>query len=129
MARREWDLAEIYFIQEAEICLCGHTLVKEVCVLRNRLNGHTARVGNVCVKRFLGLPSEQIFLSLRKIKQSCESGLNEAAIEYAFSHGWLTSWERKFSLDTQRRRVLTEKQLAKRKSINRKVLLRVITSI
>ena len=43
------------------MCLCSHFPIKEICVIRNRVNGVRAEVGNVCVKKFLGLPSGKIF--------------------------------------------------------------------
>lgn len=37
----------------------------EVVVLRNQHNGNKAEGGNVCVKKFLGLPSDRIFKAIQ----------------------------------------------------------------
>jgi hypothetical protein len=123
-AKGEWDLAEIYREDEPLTCLCGHTPIIEVCVLRNRLNAGTAIVGNVCVNRFLGIESERIFEGLRRIHKNPDKGLNAAATLYAFEKVWINKWEKDFSLDTNKKRKLSLKQLAKRDQINRRVLLR-----
>jgi hypothetical protein len=55
-AKLEWTLAEVYRQDDPETCLCGHYPIIEICVLENKKNGNRAEVGNVCVKKFLGLP-------------------------------------------------------------------------
>jgi hypothetical protein len=123
-AKREWDLVEIYREDEPLTCLCGHTPIIEICILRNRLKAATAIVGNVCVNRFLGIESEQIFEGLRRIHKEPEKGLNAAATLYAFEKRWITKWEKDFSLDTNKKRKLSDRQEAKRTEINRRVLAR-----
>jgi hypothetical protein len=61
MAKLEWSLHKIYEADEPETCLCGHFPIIEICTLRNKLNGQFATVGNCCVKKFIGLPSDLIF--------------------------------------------------------------------
>jgi hypothetical protein len=122
LAKSEWALAEVYLADQPGTCLCGHYPIIEHCVLCNRENGNTAVVGNVCVTRFLGLASEVIFAGLRRITHDCGKAMNQAAIEYAHSRGWINDWERDFYLDTSRKGKLSPKQRAKRVEINRRVL-------
>ncbi len=123
-ARQEWSLAGVFFADNHSpgTCLCGHQPIIEHCVLHNRENGNVAVVGNVCVTRFMGLPTEGIFAGLRRISRDVRKALNPAAIEFAYAVGWIDWWQRRFYLDTIRRRQLSEKQLAKRIEINGRIL-------
>jgi hypothetical protein len=125
-AKLEWDLAAIYHQAEPETCLCGHFPIIEICVLQNRLNGNRAIVGNVCVKKFMGLPSERIFQAVRRIRKDPSRPLNAEAIEHAFQHGWINDWERRFCFDTMRKRKPSQKQLNIRLQINENVLKNVV---
>jgi len=128
-ARREWDLSSIFFTgpDEPGTCLCGHFPIREHCVLANRVNGNLAVVGNVCVKRFLGIDSEELFAAFRRIIRNHEAALSERAIDYAYERGWIAEWERDFSLNTCRkhRGKLTARQLTKRVEINAKIIGRL----
>jgi hypothetical protein len=122
-ARREWELAAVWFAAPGEpgTCLCGHRIV-EHCVLVNRRNGNRATVGNVCVTRFMGLGSEAIFAALRRIVKDGRGALNAEAVEHAHRRGWINDWERRFYLDVIRRRSPSERQRTKRTEINERVL-------
>ena len=122
IARAEWDLHQIYFADEPETCLCAHFPIIEVCVLRNRKNGKIARVGNVCVNKFLGIPSKIIFDGIKRISKDRGKALNSSAAHYAFRQGWVNEWERGFLTDTAKRRNLSGNQAAKRIQINEHVL-------
>jgi hypothetical protein len=121
-AKIEWNLVEIYREEEAATCLCGHYPIIEVCVLQNRKNGNTAEVGNICVKKFMGLESEKIFSGIRRISRDEDKSLSLEAIYHAYSKAWIDSWERSFCLDTIRKRKLSDRQLGIRRRINRTVL-------
>jgi len=121
-AKLEWSLVDVFKEDEPDTCLCGHFPIIENCVIENRLNGAKAIVGNVCVKKFLGLPSDEIFTAINRIAKDNERALNAAAINHAHTKGWINDWERKFYFDTMRKRTLTDKQLRKRIQINEKVL-------
>jgi len=122
--RGEWELAEIFHQNQPQECLCGHYPILEVCVLRNRITDSRAEVGNVCVKKFLGLPSDRIFSALRRVLRDIERALSSEVIEHAYRLHWINDWERDFYIDTWRKRLLTENQLAKRVEINRRILQR-----
>jgi hypothetical protein len=121
-ARKEWALEKVFIQSQPSRCLCGQFPIKEICVLRNRVNANRAEVGNVCVHQFLGLPSRKIFSALERIGDDASKALNPEAIEHAHERGWINDWEKGFYLDTWRKRALSSKQLAKRQQINRLVL-------
>lgn len=121
-AKNEWVLSLVYEEEEGATCLCGHHPIKEICVVRNKLNGKEAIVGNVCVKKFLGLPSDRIFSAIQRISKDNSKSLNIEAIKYMYERGWLNEWEYKFYCDNKNRRKLTESQIAKKIEINQKLL-------
>ena len=119
-AKLEWALNEIYQAEEPETCLCGHFPIIEICVLRNKFNGNNATVGNCCVKKFIGLPSDKIFQAVKRVKKDNQKSLNAEAIEYGKNKGWLNQWEYDFYMDIMRKRNLSSKQLRKKIQINEK---------
>jgi hypothetical protein len=126
-ARLEWDLEQVLIVDTLTDCLCSHAPIKEVCILSNRLNGYRTRVGNVCVEKFIGLPSEALFASLRKVRMDPTSALAPVFVEYAYEKKWVNDWEHQFLLDTAKRRYtsMTIAQQVKREEINNLVLKKV----
>jgi hypothetical protein len=96
-AKLEWALDHVYEADEPETCLCGHFPIIEICELRNKLNGKGATVGNCCVKKFIGLPSDLIFQAVKRVRKDIEKSLNAQAIEHAWEKRWINEWEYKFS--------------------------------
>jgi hypothetical protein len=88
-------------------------------VLRNSRNGGQATVGNCCVKRFVGLPSDKIFQAVKRVRKDTANSLNAEAIQHAFERGWINDWEKNFYFDVMRKRRLTPRQKAKKLQINR----------
>lgn len=123
IAKLEWRLSEIYEADEPETCLCGHFPIIEICILKNKLNHQSAVVGNCCVKKFIGLPSDKIFQAVKRVRKDNEKSLNAEAILHAYEKGWINAWEYNFSIDTMRKRKLSGKQLITRTKINEKMLL------
>jgi len=123
-AKYEWVLQEVYEDEEPKECLCGHKPIKEICILRNQFTGEKAIVGNVCVKKFLGLPSGRIFTAFKRITKDNSKSLNFVSIEFMNERGWLTSWEYQFYCDTINKRALSDKQKITRVRINLKLLSR-----
>lgn len=117
-------LDQIFEADKPETCLCGHFPIIEICVLRNKNNQNTATVGNCCVKKFIGLPSNLIFQALKRVRKDIKKSLNAEAINHAHRNKWISDWERTFSLDTCRKRVLSDKQMGARIKVNQKVLNR-----
>jgi len=122
VARKEWALITIYEVGEPDTCLCGHFPIIEICEIENRTTGNRADVGNVCIRRFLGFRSDLIFAGLKRIRKDIEKSLNSDAISLFRQRGALNDWEYEFLQDTMRKRRLSPAQLAKRKSINTKIL-------
>jgi hypothetical protein len=125
IALTEWELNEIYFADEAETCLCGHFPIIELCELKNTKNKELAVVGNCCVKKFIGLPSDKIFQAVKRVRKDGGKGLNGEAIELVHFKKWINDWEYKFYVETFRKRKLSEKQLIMRRQINEKVLFKI----
>ncbi len=122
IAKLEWSLYQIYEAEEPETCLCGHFPIIETCTLHNKINGQFATVGNCCVKKFIGLPSDLIFQAVKRVRKDNQKSLNAEAIKHAHEKGWINDWEYNFSIDTMRKRVLTGKQLQTRMKVNEKML-------
>lgn len=122
IAKLEWALNQIYEAEEPETCLCGHFPIIEICVLQNTTNGQFATVGNCCVKKFIGLPSDLIFQAVKRVRKDNKKSLNAEAIQHAFEHGWINDWEYKFSIDTMHKRNLSAKQTQTRMKVNEKML-------
>jgi len=122
IAKLEWKLNEIYEAEEPETCLCGHFPIIEICILQNKLNTQFATVGNCCVKKFIGLPSDLIFQAVKRVRKDNQKSLNAEAIQHAYEKSWINEWEYKFTIDTMRKRNLSAKQLQTRMKVNEKML-------
>ena len=125
-AKLEWALESVWREDEPDTCLCGHYPIIEICLLRNRKNGNSAIVGNCCVKKFTSLPSDLIFQAVKRIQEDIDRAINAETIDHAHDKGWINDWERKFYMDTWRKRKLSGSQQTKRRQINNKVLARIV---
>jgi hypothetical protein len=122
-ALAEWDLHRIEFtsLRDPEVCLCGHFPIIELCYLLNRHNGVEVLVGNVCVQRFLGIPSEKLFRGAKRIMLDPTKATSRDVIEHAHRQKWISDWEREFSESVVRKRKLSSAQLGKRIEINQRI--------
>jgi hypothetical protein len=121
-ARREWALIDIYEADEAETCLCQHYPIREICVIRNRLTSSVTEVGNVCVKRFLGIRSDLIFKAIGRIKKDFTKSLNEDAIVFFHRRGVFNTWEYGFLQNTKNKRKLSVAQMRTRRELNQRLI-------
>ncbi len=126
-AKHEWALDHVEVMDVGadsppETCPCGHFPIVELCWIRNRKNEELTFVGNVCVKKFLGLPVDTVAEGIKRIMKDETAALNSAATVFAFEQGWITDWERNFCLDTAKKRKPSQKQLDKRVQINENLL-------
>ncbi len=123
-ARDEWELDHIYVTEPDDpgTCLCTHYPILEHCVLANKLNGQSAIVGNVCVKNFMGLPSDLLFRGIARISEDRSRAANYELVRHAYRKNWLNDWEYHFCFGTRHKRKLSWKQEAKRIQINSKIL-------
>lgn len=124
-AKLEWSLHEIYQAETPETCLCGHFPIIELCVLANRLNRNLATVGNCCVKKFLGLPSDRIFQAMKRVKSDPGKSLNAESLSHAREKGWINGWEYDFYMNVMSKRKLSSAQKKHKEEINSKFLLRM----
>lgn len=124
-ARLEWKLFRMFDQKDLETCLCGHYPIKEICVLRNKLNNNQAIVGNCCVQKFMGISSDKLFASLKRVKKDINKPFNADVIQFSFERGYITGWEKSFYLDTWRKRELSKKQTEVRVKINSKILFKL----
>lgn len=124
IAKKEWDLINIAQAEpdEAETCLCGHYPICELCEIRNRITSRTVIVGNLCVKRFLGLECAALFRGIRRIRKDAGKSMGPDLAVWLFQQGLITKWEYDFEGSTLRKRILSAKQQGLRQKINQKAL-------
>ncbi len=124
-AKREWCLVDVYRTQSPGECLCGHSPIKEHCIIANHENGNEVVVGNTCVKQFLGFDSDSLFQAIERVSKDVRHSFNQRAVDFFYRKDWLSKWERDFYSDTWRKRKLSPKQGAIRRGINECVLRRL----
>ena len=124
-AKDEWALSETYD-NPGETCLCGQNPIREVCVVFNKLNGAFTEVGNVCVNNFLGLASDTIFTSLKRVKADPKKSVNNAGLDLARANSTINDWEYKFLRDigSKQTRSLSQRQLTLKVKLNTSILIR-----
>lgn len=125
-ARREWELVAVEISDEWDNCPCGQD-IKEHCYIRNRRNGNTTYVGNVCINRFIQIDTGNLFEGLKRIAQDDSANANVDLIEHAYRMGYLYSEkEYHFLLQTARKRNLSQAQLNWKRKINCRILAQTI---
>ena len=115
----EWKLNLITF--EKNRCICNHPIV-ENCHLLNTKNNNSCIVGNVCVNKFLGIPTQNIFNAVKKIKNDLDGSVNEPTLEFVYSKKWISDFDFTFYWDIFRKQKLSTKQLEVKRKINIKIL-------
>lgn len=121
-AKAEWRLIDTYEADEPDTCLCGHYPIIEICTIKNAITKHEVDVGNVCIKRFLGIRSDLIFAAVKRIRRDNEKGIPPTAATFFYQLKVINDWEYGFLQDTGQKRVLTDRQLATRIKINTQIL-------
>jgi len=124
-AKHEWHLVDVHLVDEPETCLCNHFPIIEICTIGNSRNGNLARIGNHCVKKFLGLPSNIIFQAIKRVRKDVKKSLNEETLVHYFEKGIINEWEKKFYLGAMNKRLLTDKQWNKKVEINTKIIRKI----
>lgn len=125
IAQTEWDLIAIEISEEWDNCPCGKD-IKEHCYIRNRLNGNTTYVGNVCINKFGHINTGNLFDGLRRIAKDESANANHDLIEHAKRMGYLYDKEYGFLLQTVNKRKLSAAQLDWKRKINRRILSQTI---
>lgn len=120
-ARTEWSLQQVFRAQIADQCLCGHQPIIKICVIKNKTNNKTAKVGNCCVNKFMSLGSDGIFNAIDRISKDGTKAASRKLLEMALAQSVITPWEFEFYLSNIDKRKLTQKQRKTRESINAKL--------
>lgn len=124
-ARREWKLIGVEVSDEWDNCPCGQE-IKEHCYIQNKLNGHRTYVGNVCINRFIGIDTGNLFAGLKRIASDPHANANEDLIIHAYKLGYIFESEYQFLMSTRRKRKLSDKQLAWKEKINRRIINKTV---
>jgi hypothetical protein len=124
-AKTEWRLVAVEISDEFDNCPCGQD-IKEHCYIENVITGHETYVGNVCINRFIGIETGNLFEGLKRIAEDDTANANEDVIEYAQQRGFLFDKEYGFLMRTKRMRKLSPAQIAWKKKINRRIINRTV---
>ena len=127
MARLEWELIGMEVSEEFDHCPCGQQ-IKEHCYIENRENKNRTYVGNVCINKFLGIRTGNLFDGLRRIREDITANPNEDLIRHAYQFGYIYEKEFGFLMQTRFKRQLSVKQLEWKKKINRRILNQVVVA-
>jgi hypothetical protein len=121
-AKLEWSFVRA-FEGGPQSCLCGHYPIKNICVIHNSKSKKSAEVGNCCVNKFLGIEEgNKIFETLKRLKGDIGKSMSAEALQFLFDRAIINEFEYVFYKDILRKRNLTNKQEALKKSVNRKFL-------
>lgn len=125
VARTEWRLVAVEISEEFDNCPCGQE-IKEHCYIKNSVTGHETYVGNVCINRFIGIDTGNLFDGLRRITEDDTANANADVIEYAKERGFLYDKEYDFLVSTRFKRALSDKQKIWKQKINRRILNKIV---
>ncbi|MBP7761838.1 MAG: hypothetical protein KA176_04645 [Alphaproteobacteria bacterium] len=126
IACTEWVLIGIEVSEEFDNCPCGKE-IKEHCYIRNTKNGNKTYVGNICINRFIGIETGNLFQGLKRIAADDKANANEDLIHHAYKLGYLhDEKEYKFLMETRYKKKLSEKQMAWKQKINRRIINKTV---
>lgn len=138
-AVKEWELSDVEILDPGECseCLCGHTPIRELCHITNRINGNTAIVGNHCIIKFQKEnPDLEIFQAALRIHKAAKKILddptasaNEHLINFARQKGALAPADAVYYLKIWRKRKLTDAQRACKNRLNQRIIYRLILTV
>lgn len=124
-ARHEWKLIGIEVSEEFDNCPCGQE-IKEHCYIENQLTGKRTYVGNVCINRFIGIDTGNLFDGLRRIAQDITANPNKDLINHAYNLGYIYEGEYKFLMQTRLKRNLSVRQIEWKKKINQRIINKTV---
>ena len=124
-AKAEWSLSDFEYHEEFHHCPCGQP-IKELCHIKNIFTKEITYVGNVCVKKFMGINTGNLFAGLKRIAKDSTANANEDLIVHSWELGYIFDSEYSFLIDTKDRRKLSDKQLAWKEKINWRILNKAI---
>lgn len=120
VARAEWDLISVEITEDFDHCPCGQE-IKEHCYITNRITGESTYVGNICINRFIGIDTGNLFDGLKRIAKDLYANANLDVIEHGRKMGYIYETEYNFLVSTRLKRKLSEKQLEWKRKINRRI--------
>ncbi len=121
IARAEWELVGVEISDEFDHCPCGKE-IKEHCYIKNKINGNSTYVGNVCINRFIGIDTGSLFDGLKRIASDDSANANRDLIIHAYKLGYIYEGEFKFLMEARLKRKLSDKQIAWKQKINRRII-------
>jgi len=124
-ARTEWAMIGVEISEEFDNCPCGQE-IKEHCYIQNQLNGNTTYVGNVCINRFIGIETGNLFAGLKRIAADDTANANEDLIYHAYKLGYIFESEYKFLMETRHKRKLSGRQITWKQKINRRIINKTV---
>lgn len=124
-AKNEWKLVGLEIQEDWDNCPCGQA-IKELCYIENILNGNKTYVGNVCVNQFLEIKTGNVFAGLKRIAKDNSANANEDLVLHAYQLGYIFDKEYQFLMQTRNKRKLSDKQLAWKQKINRRIVNKTI---
>jgi len=90
-AKNEWKLIGVELHEELDHCPCGQ-IIKELCHIENKINGNKTYVGNVCVNRFIGIETGNLFDGIKRISLDNSANANADLIIHAYQLTRVTSF-------------------------------------
>lgn len=119
-AKLEWNVVDMEFVDEPEMCLCGHFPIVEVFTLENKYTGENVRVGNVCVNKFIH--KNKAFDGYKRILKSETASATMDLLQFARDKGIITVRDYDFYVSIIKKRVLSERQSKWKVDINLRII-------
>lgn len=129
-AIQEWHLDHIEMLEndeDSETCLCHHHPIRELCYIKNDVNGNSALLGNCCVTKIENNPGQlanthKIIDAFLRIKTDIRNSANEELIQYAYKKNIINEANYNFYMDVWRKHALSKKQWAYKTGLNQKII-------
>ncbi len=121
LAKTEWTLTGFELLDpgvDSGTCLCGHNPIRELCYIRNQNTTSEVVVGNSCVKRFLGLPTQAVFTSIRRVMLDDSRCLNAQALDILLEKGIIATEDHRLLVESSRKRKISASLYALRRRVN-----------
>lgn len=118
---KEWQLEFLEWGEDTTSCLCGVTIM-ERCHMRNLVTRKRCVIGNVCVRRFLGIDMRGVFRGLASIRKDVLAAAGTDLLVYAHAQHIIDDWQYQFAVNTLRKRKLSARQHVQREAINQIIL-------
>jgi len=126
VACNEWKLVAIEMHEEFDNCPCGQP-IKELCYIENIETNNKTYVGNICVNRFIGIATGNLFSGLKRITLDDKANANQDLIKHAYNMGYIYSEkEYNFLIQMRSKRKFTPAQMSWKQKINRRIVKQTV---